>query len=136
MRTIIQRSMIGLLVTFMLFSAIAFAGNAPAKKANINRDIAIENLLVGISSDNYGLRTTSAYMLGELESSEAVIKLMKMLREEKNEDARIMAALSLYKIGDARGINAIKQAIKFDDSEKVSKTCALFYQSYLATQKN
>lgn len=136
MRTIIQRSMIGLLVTFMLFSAIAFAGNAPAKKANINRDIAIENLLVGISSDNYGLRTTSAYMLGELESSEAVIKLMKMLREEKNEDARIMAALSLYKIGDARGINAIKQAIRFDDSEKVSKTCALFYQSYLANQKN
>ena len=136
MRTSIRKSMVGILVTFILLTATAIAGNAPAKKANLNRGIAIENLLIGISSENYGLRTTSAYMLGELESSEAVIKLMRMLREEKNEDARIMAALSLYKIGDARGINAIKQAIRFDDSEKVSKTSALFYHSYLANHKN
>jgi hypothetical protein len=35
-----------------------------------------------------------------------------MLKNETNEEARIMAALSLYKIGDARGIFAVKQSIQ------------------------
>ncbi len=52
---------------------------------------------------------------------------MRMLRNAEPEDARIMAALSLIKIGDARGIYAVKQAIRFDESERVRKMCAIFY---------
>jgi len=44
--------------------------------------------------------------------------------------ARIMAALSLYKIGNERGIFAIKQAIQFDADEQVKKMCSILYQMY------
>jgi hypothetical protein len=39
-----------------------------------------------------------------------------------------MAALSLFKIGDERGLFAVKQAIKFDDNDQVKKMCEILTQ--------
>lgn len=107
-------------------------GNTP-DKLSFNRDLIIKNLINGVRSENYGLRTSSAFLLGEFKSSEVVIDLLAMLHNEVNEDARIMAALSLLKINDSRGIYAIKQAIRFDKSERVQKICEKFYFHYLET---
>lgn len=103
--------------------------NAAGDKVEI-KNCAIESLIMGVNSDNFGLRTSSAYMLGELKCEKGVIPLMRMLKSEDREDARIVAALALLKIGNAKGIFAIKQAIKFDDSERVRRLCANFYHSY------
>jgi HEAT repeat protein len=86
---------------------------------------------MGVNSDNFGLRTGSAFMLGELKCEKGVIPLMRMLKSEEREDARIVAALALLKIGEPRGIFAIKQAIRFDDSQRVRRLCANFYHSYI-----
>jgi hypothetical protein len=107
------------------------ATSSPTKGHIYNRDNAIKSLTNGLNSDNVGLRTSSVYLLGELKSNESVIELMRILRNDPYEEARILAALSLYKIGDARGINAIKQRTRFDESERVRKNCQLFYQSFL-----
>lgn len=96
------------------------------------KSTSIESLMMGINSDNLGLKTSSAFMLGELRCNIAVIPLLKMLKNEEREDARIVAALALQKIGDARGIFAIKQAIRFDSSERVRRLCLNFYYAYLA----
>ena len=56
---------------------------------------------------------------------------LDILHNNQSEELRILAALSLYKIGDSRGIYAIKQAIKFDESERVSRLCETFYKAYL-----
>ncbi|MDX1701009.1 MAG: HEAT repeat domain-containing protein [Melioribacteraceae bacterium] len=88
------------------------------------------NLLEGVNSDNLGLRVSAAYFLGERKSQKSVIPLMKILREDKSPEARIMAALSLFKIGDDRGLFAVKQAIKFDDNEQVKKMCEILTQMY------
>lgn len=118
------------LVTVFLVTDVN-ATSSPTKKHIYNRDIAIKSLTNGLNSDNIGLRTSSIYLLGELKADESVIELMRILRNDPYEEARILAALSLYKIGDARGINAIKQSIRFDESERVRKICQLFYQSFL-----
>jgi HEAT repeat protein len=88
-------------------------------------------LLIGLDSDNAGLTSSSAYYLGELSSAEAVIPLMKILKNAKQEELRISAALALLKIGDERGIYAIKRAIVFDESSRVSDMCEKFYNAYL-----
>ena len=85
---------------------------------------------MGINSDNFGLRTSAAYMLGELKCEKGVIPLMRMLKSEEREDARIVAALALLKIGNEKGIFAIKQAIRFDQSDRVRRLCANFYNAY------
>jgi hypothetical protein len=88
------------------------------------------NYLVGVKSDNFGLKVSSAYYLGEMKSEKAVIPLMEILRSDTSASARIMAALSLYKIGDARGLHAIKQAIQFDSDEQVKKMCTILTQMH------
>jgi len=101
-------------------------------KANIQiKDNTVETLIMGLNSDNIGLKSGSAYMLGELKLKQATIPLLRVLHNEKNEEIRIAAALALYKIGSPVAIYAVKQAIKFDDSERVSKLCASFYTNYL-----
>ncbi len=100
------------------------------------RDAITASLIQGLNSDNTGLITSSAYMLGEFKMEEAVIPLMKLLHSGKNEDIRIAAALALYKIENPRGIFAVKQAIRFDDSERVKKLCANFYNDFMFNRKS
>jgi len=115
-----------------VFAILVLAANTSDAKGENIKDSAIESLIMGINSDNFGLRTSSAYMLGELKCNKAIIPLMKMLKSEEREDARIVAALALCKIGESRGIFALKQAIRFDSSERVRRLCTNFYQSLLA----
>ncbi len=114
-----------------VFAILVLAANTSDAKGENIKDSAIESLIMGINSDNFGLRTSSAYMLGELKCNKAIIPLMKMLKSEEREDARIVAALALCKIGESRGIFALKQAIRFDSSERVRRLCTNFYQSLL-----
>lgn len=117
-----------ILVLISLSSFSAFAGNNHGNKV---KDATVASLIMGINSDNYGLRTSSALMLGELKCEQGVIPLLRMLKSEEREDARIAAALALLKIGNTKGIFAIKQAIRFDQSERVRRLCTHFYNSYI-----
>lgn len=123
-----------LLITIPLLTLLLFgntnAGGNPKETKEIKQNT-ISSLLDGLSSDNLGLKSSCAYMLGELQVSTAVIPLMKILRGSDKDDLRIAAALALYKIGSPIAISAVKQSIRFDESERVSKHCAAFYNNYL-----
>jgi hypothetical protein len=123
------KSLVILLTSVLFFFVImtSYGFDKSTLNNTETKNAAIKNLLIGLQSDNFGLRTSSAFMLGEIKAEEAVIPLMKMLRTEKNEDARIMAALSLFKIDNPKGIFAVKQATRFDDSERVRRMCTNFY---------
>jgi hypothetical protein len=105
----------------------------PKVKAKIT-DNTVASLMEGLNSENLGLKSSSAYMIGELQLSKALIPLLKILHEDENEEMRIAAALALYKIGSPIAIQAVKQSIRFDDSERVSKLCANFYSEYLKSK--
>lgn len=92
---------------------------------------AVQNLIIGLNSDNQGLRESAAFMLGELKASEGVIPLMSMLRSDSHESSRIVAALALCRIGDARGVFAVRRAVSFDESRSVQEKCAWFYEQYV-----
>jgi HEAT repeat protein len=114
-----------LLLSQLLYSQEIAKLNYPPEEA------CIETLFEGIYSDNEGLQAGCAYMFGELNCDKAVIALLEMLHNNPKEEMRILAALSLYKIGDPRGIFAIKQAVKFDESERVSRLCEGFYKTFI-----
>ncbi len=96
-----------------------------------NRELVEANLFVGLASDNPGLQRGSALMLGKIESESGVIPLMAILHENAREDSRVAAAWALCKIGDARGVYAVKRAVQFDPSEKVRAVCAWYYDTYV-----
>ncbi len=114
-----------------LFVMTSFGFNKESLKNPETRKKAVENLLNGLQNDNYGLKTSSAFMLGEIRAEEAVYPLMKMLKTDDCEESRIVAALALYKIGNPKGLFAVKQATRFDNSERVKKMCKNFYNEVL-----
>jgi HEAT repeat protein len=124
-----------LLVSFLLVTS-NFAQDSAQVKKRVTNEMIEESLLVGAKSGNEGLSISSAYYLGETKSEAAVIPLMAMLKNSNSsEQAKVMAALSLFKIGDERGIFAIKQSIEFEQNETVKKMCKIFYEMHLQAKK-
>ncbi len=132
MKTMYRILAVALVVAFALAPAWASGKmtREEAAKLGFNVDLIEENLLIGLNSDNLGLRESAACMLGEFGSSKAVAPLMAMLHNGP-ESSRIVAALALTQIGDPIGTYAVRQAVKFDDSPRVQQLCAWYYAQYV-----
>lgn len=131
----------------MFFSVVLFALE-PAKPAeyvtssynNFNvfaeekLSLIEDNLLNGVKSDNVGLQTSCAYYLGEMKSDLALIPLLRLARNGKTEEARIIAGLSLYKIESHIGLHILKGRAVNDESELVRKVFDRLYKKYLSNQ--
>jgi HEAT repeat protein len=116
------------IIFILLTSSLTFSQDSLKVVPKISDEEIELNYLEGAKSGKWGLKGSAAYYLRERKSEKAVIPLMKILREDESIEARIMAALSLYKIGDSRGLFAIKRAVKFDDNEQVQKMCEILTQ--------
>ena len=132
-----KKRVVVLAVSLLLLGAVTtFAqdvksnGAAPLTKESVN------NYLADMKSDNPGVRVSAAFFAGEYKIEEAVIPLMKMLNSEKSEEARIIAALSLVKIGTGKAVYAVKQSATLDNSERVRTLCARFYNSIALSEAN
>lgn len=110
---------------------VLFAGSVFAGTKSINETSIEDNLIVGLSSNNLGLKTGSAYMLGEYGTSKSINSLLKVLKSGNTEEERISAAVALVKINTEQSMFAVKQNAKFDSSERVRRLCALFYNQSL-----
>ena len=120
------------LVVFFLFSSsVLFAGNKSIQNQSVSYEQIESTLLAGLNSDNYGLKVSSAYMLGEIKSEYAVNDLTMMLRDSDNEKMRLVAALSLLKIGTERSVFMVKKSRRFNDSENVRDLCDHLYNCHL-----
>lgn len=123
-----------LMAFLLVLSSTTFAGEG--KSDIVVTESTIASLLDGLASDNIGLKSSCAYMLGELKVTDAIIPLMRILHNDVNEELRISAALALYKIGTPMSINAVKQAGRFDQSKRVNKLAHNFYSEYLRQKFN
>jgi len=120
-----------LVVLFLFSSSVLFAGDRSKKNKSVSYEQIETTLLVGLNSDNFGLKVSSAYMLGKIKSENAVNELTRMLRNSDNEKVRLVAALSLLKIGTGRSIFMVKQSRRFNDSQNVRDLCAHLYNCHL-----
>jgi HEAT repeat protein len=115
--------------------AIACAIPAIAQESilppNANKTLIEDNLFIGLASDNLGLQRSCALMLGKIKSDRAVIPLLAVLHNTADENLRVAAAWALCKIGDARGVYAVKMAVRYDESTKVQAICAWYYENFV-----
>lgn len=115
-------SVVSFLIVFSIMVKAADNSTTNDSKRNC-----IESLLNGIKSNNNGLKSSCAYMLGELQIKEAVIPLMRILHNDECEEVRISALLALYKLNTPLSSQAVKQAIRFDKSKRINKLAQNFY---------
>lgn len=107
----------------------------PAEK----KSAIVNNLTVGIESENTGLHTSSALVMYDLineaylessDASKAMLPLLKLLEGGKTEEERIAAAVALYQLGNPIGIYRLRGVAVFDDNEKVATVCKNLYVTY------
>jgi hypothetical protein len=128
-----KRIGLSLLTLFLalLFTAETFANGPlfPMVK-HATKDVIEKCYLDGITSDNEGVRASAAMYLGYMKSEKAVLPLMKMLRDEKTEESRIVAALALIRIGDAQGVYMVGRTAQFNTSLRVQRVADKFYNAF------
>ena len=116
---------------WVLFAATACARPSADTQKYPYDENTVKSLIGGLNCGNCGVQRDAAFMLGDLKIDEAVIPLMSVLKSADDNEARIIAALSLCRIGDERGTFAVKRAALFDDDARVRATCAWFYNEYV-----
>ncbi len=126
----------------IMFIAIILVPSLSAQVTEIPAEIksaVVDNLTVGIESENTGLQTSSAIVMYNLinesylkssDASKAMIPLLAMLENGKSEEERIAAAVALYQLGNSIGIYRLKGVARFDDNERVARVCKNLYYSY------
>jgi hypothetical protein len=117
--------LLAIAMILILLTGASFGGSMTHLDSAIERGET--NLLIALNSDNYGLQASAAQILGDLKCDEAVIPLMRILHNSSDENMRVLAAYSLYKIQNPIGMYAVKQAIRFDNSSRVRKMCTNYY---------
>ena len=127
-------------ITLLLASTNVFAGvNKKGVEKTLDTEAIVQNLKVGLTSDNYGLRVSSAYVLGQLvccnvinpdDASGTIIPLMKIMNSEETDEARIVAALALYHLKSDRGAMLFGHAATHDGSARFSRFSSILYREY------
>ena len=78
-------------------------------------------LIKALQDENVGIRTSAAQLLGERKVVEAVKPLVKMLKTEENNSARIVVAMALYQIGGKKATVALREAAAKDKNKTVRR---------------
>jgi hypothetical protein len=118
---------IAVLGMVVVMAVPASAQSSVELKANPYQELTEATLLNGLNCENCGVRAGAMFMVGDLKISRAVIPLMGILKGTADDKSKILAALSLCRIGDARGVYAVKRAAKFDESPRVRLLCGWYY---------
>ncbi|HZW39520.1 MAG TPA: HEAT repeat domain-containing protein [Ignavibacteriaceae bacterium] len=91
----------------------------------------IPNLKQAVQSENTGLKKSAIYMAGKYKIAEMVEPLVNQLAKEDDDNVKVLIALSLYEIGDEKGIDAIQDLAYRENPGRVKRmTEALVYEYY------
>lgn len=116
-----------LVVVLSVFSTSVFAQPVDAVKYD-------KYLIKSLSDENVGIRSSAAQLLGERKVKDAIKPLVKMLKKEKNSSARIVAAMSLYKIGDESVLPLLKKVAIKDKNKTVRRVVTAMVYEMEGTQ--
>lgn len=79
----------------------------------------VDGLIKKLEDKKVEVRVTAAQKLGQEKVSQAIQPLVNMLKTDKQYNARIAAAVALYKIGDKSVLPVLKKVSKNDENKTV-----------------
>jgi HEAT repeat protein len=118
-----------LLTAILTTGSLAYAKTNPTDP-NMKGRNAVENLKNGIKSENEGLKKSAIYYAGYYRVSETVPVLTETVKNETEPSTKILIALVLYRIGDEKGINLVKNMADSDKNTEVRRMCTCIYNAY------
>ena len=120
------------LITMVLLAGVMLSTLVKAQHVTTPvSENAINNLIIGIKSDNEGLNRSCIYYAGKYRIREAVDALIDKMSNVKDANTKVLIARSLYEIRDAKGLEAVRRQSLTDENERVKKMSALIFSEYV-----
>ncbi len=91
----------------------------------------IDNLIVGLKSENYGLRNSAIQLAGKYFVKESAPVVRDILKSSNDSDEKILAASVLLRINDGFGMRLVKKLADSDSDERVRSMSDALYRTYL-----
>ena len=123
-----------ILLFTLLLSGISLSKNPISNSEVKIPQNSIDNLILGIQSENCGVCRSCIYFVGKYKIDEAVNTLIERVRDETNPQIRILIAITLYQIGNKHGIFELDKMGYDDPDHYVRKICRNIYNEYLANE--
>lgn len=91
---------------------------------------ALDNLIMGIHSENEGVRKSAIYFTGKYKVVETAQDLIDQLSIEENPSIKVLIALSLFEMDSKEGLEAVKKLSVSDKNVKVRRMATFIYNEY------
>lgn len=91
---------------------------------------ALDNIIMGIHSENEGVRKSAIYFAGKYKVKETAQDLIDQLSKEGNASIKILIALSLFEIDSKEGLEEVRKLSLNDNNQKVRRMAAFIYNEY------
>ena len=122
---------IAAVLVMAFFAAAASYGMNGDKDEKHPTEKQANSLVMGIKSSNEGVSQSSIYYAGQYRIVQSVEVLINILNDPQRDNyTRTLAALSLGRIGDPKGIKAIKEIAEGDKDAKLKTVSNIIYKEY------
>ncbi len=90
----------------------------------------IKTLIMGINSENEGLRKSAIFFAGKYQVKEAVDALVDRMNETGNRQELYLISVALYKIGSFEGLSAVWKAASRNNDSYTKELLLAVYERY------
>ena len=101
-----------------------------------NHKYALQNLEMGIQSENEGVRESSIYFAGKYRFIDTEDALIKQLQVEKDSDIKVLIGLALFRMNSEKGMNELQKLSLIDENPRVRRMSYAIFNEFLVNNSN
>lgn len=117
-------------ILFVLLVTDTFGQNQKISDLSKHK-FTLQNLEMGIQSENDGVRESSIYFAGKYRLIDTEDALIKQLKVENESDIKVLIGLALFRMNSEKGMNELQMLTKNDSNPKVRRMSQAIYNEYL-----
>jgi HEAT repeat protein len=126
-----------ILVVILFFFLITDSFGQNQKISDLSKHkYALQNLVIGIHSENEGVRESSIYFAGQYRLIDTEDALIEQLKVEKESNIRVLIGLALYRMNSEKGMNELQRLASKDENPRVRRMSSAIYNEYLVNNSN
>jgi len=122
-------------ILFVLLVTVTFGQNQKISDLSKHK-YALQNLEMGIQSENEGVRESAIYFAGQYRFIDTENALIEQLKVEKKSDIKVLIGLALYRMNSEKGMNELQRLASKDENPRVRRMSQAIYNEYLVTNSN
>jgi hypothetical protein len=124
---------------FSALSTLAW-GNVAETENIVDWKAFSKNLVRALNSENEGLQLSAMQKVilygDKLNVNDAVFKVMSFFRDDKNENVRLLALMTLRSMHNNWAMDFLKRSIRFEDNPRIKHQMSLIIQEYESQKMN